>query len=129
MLVDKSESDKGDPLPRRDEAAHGTAGPMPRAKILTLLVIGAAVGIGVERFFFDTYGRAETPSTVAEKAEPVLRSGNTFTVPDGSPVRNRLVIAPVAEKNIKRDLVLPAVVEADPAHLIKVSPPVAGRVT
>jgi len=129
MLVDKSENNKGDPSPRRDEAAHGTAGTIPRAKILTLLVIGTAVGIAVDRFFFGTYGRAETPPTVAEKAEPVLRSGTTFKVPDGSPVRNRLVIAPVAEKDIKRDLVLPAVVEADPAHLIKVSPPVAGRVT
>ena len=32
-------------------------------------------------------------------------------------------------KEIKRDLVLPAVVEADPAHLIKVSPPLSGLVT
>jgi cobalt-zinc-cadmium efflux system membrane fusion protein len=34
----------------------------------------------------------------------------------------------VAERDIGRDLMLPAVVEADPARLIKVLPPVAGRV-
>ncbi|HEY2135437.1 MAG TPA: efflux RND transporter periplasmic adaptor subunit, partial [Xanthobacteraceae bacterium] len=46
----------------------------------------------------------------------------------GSPVRSKLAIAPVVALDIHRDLVLPAVVEADPARLIKVLPPVAGRV-
>ena len=66
---------------------------------------------------------------VVEKTEPVIRSGNIVTVPDGSPVRGKLAIEAVAAKEIKRDLVLPAVVEADPAHLIKVSPPLSGLVT
>ena len=44
-------------------------------------------------------------------------------------MRAKLAIEPVAEKDIERDLVLPAVVEADPADLIKVLPPLAGRVT
>ena len=39
------------------------------------------------------------------------------------------MIAPIAEKDISRELVLPAVVESDPARLIKVAPPLAGRVT
>ena len=38
------------------------------------------------------------------------------------------MIAAVAEKEIQRSLVLPAVVEADPARTVKVLPPVAGRV-
>jgi cobalt-zinc-cadmium efflux system membrane fusion protein len=50
-------------------------------------------------------------------------------VPEGSALRTKLAIEPVAEKEIRRDLVLPAVVEADPSHLIKVAPPLAGRVT
>jgi cobalt-zinc-cadmium efflux system membrane fusion protein len=64
----------------------------------------------------------------AEKTEPVVRSGNIVSVPEGSPVRGKLAIETVAAKDIKRDLVLPAVVEADPAHLIKVSPPLSGLV-
>jgi cobalt-zinc-cadmium efflux system membrane fusion protein len=35
----------------------------------------------------------------------------------------------VVAREVPRDLALPAVVEADPAHLIKVAPPLAGRVT
>jgi cobalt-zinc-cadmium efflux system membrane fusion protein len=49
-------------------------------------------------------------------------------VPERSAIRGRLAIAPVIERDVRRDLVLPAAVEADPARLIKVLPPVAGRV-
>jgi membrane fusion protein, heavy metal efflux system len=35
----------------------------------------------------------------------------------------------VGQKEIQRDLVLPGVVEADPARLVKVLPPLAGRIT
>ena len=50
-------------------------------------------------------------------------------MPERSPLRSRLAIAPVPSGTSARDLVLPAVVEADPARLIKVLPPLAGRVT
>jgi cobalt-zinc-cadmium efflux system membrane fusion protein len=49
-------------------------------------------------------------------------------VPEGSPVRSRLAIAPVTVQDIRRDLLLPAVVEADPGRTVNVLPPVAGRV-
>jgi len=39
------------------------------------------------------------------------------------------VVAPVAEHEIERRLVLPAIVEADPARTVKVLPPLTGRVT
>uniref|UniRef100_UPI0013D36A58 efflux RND transporter periplasmic adaptor subunit n=1 Tax=Enterobacter hormaechei TaxID=158836 RepID=UPI0013D36A58 len=35
----------------------------------------------------------------------------------------------VVTKEVVRDLVIPAVVEADPARLMKVLPPLSGRVT
>ncbi len=75
------------------------------------------------------FSHAELPSAVGKNAQPLVRAGNRVTVPDGSPVRSGLVVAAAAERDIKHDLVLPAVVEADPAQLIKVSPPLAGRVT
>jgi cobalt-zinc-cadmium efflux system membrane fusion protein len=64
-----------------------------------------------------------------EKVQPLIRSGDRVTVPERSPVRTKLAIQSVAEQDIQRSLVLPAVVEADPAHLVKVVPPLAGRVT
>jgi membrane fusion protein, heavy metal efflux system len=51
-----------------------------------------------------------------------------FTVPEGSPLRTTLQIAPVVEQDIQRSLTLPAMVEADPARTVKVLPPVTGRV-
>src|SRR5262249_9420288 len=55
--------------------------------------------------------------------------GKGIWIGEGWALRKKLTIAPIAEKEIERSLVLPAVVEADPAKLIKVLPPLAGRIT
>lgn len=59
----------------------------------------------------------------------LVREGARVSVPDGSPLRGKLTIGVVGEREIERKLVLPAVVEADPARTVKVLPPVTGRVT
>jgi cobalt-zinc-cadmium efflux system membrane fusion protein len=133
MLVDpKTEPSKGDPLPHQDKGNGGVTEPMlgssPYSKTVALVLIAAAVGVGAY-WLFAGPSRHFRPGEVVEKAEPVIRSGSSITVPEGSPVRAKLTIAPVTAKDIKRDLILPAVVEADPAHLIKVSPPLSGLVT
>lgn len=132
MLGDpSSENNKGDPLPRPEGDGRGGTEPIlgasPHAKIVMFLVVAVAVGASA---YWLVAGSAQhfRPGEIAEKAEPVIRSGDLVTVPEGSPVRTKLVIEPVAEKEIKRDLVLPAVVEADPSRTVKVLPPVAGRV-
>jgi membrane fusion protein, heavy metal efflux system len=58
-----------------------------------------------------------------------VREGARVSVPEGSPVRAKLTIGPVGEQDIQRKLVLPAIVEADPARTVKVLTPVTGRVT
>jgi membrane fusion protein, heavy metal efflux system len=134
MLVDpKSETSKHDSLPSHDVGDRGAPEPMlgssPRAKAVVLLLVAAALVAGAYRLFVGPFGHSEPTTVAAEKVEPLVRSGDRVTVPEGSPVRSKLAIEPVAAKDIKRDLVLPAVVEADPAQLVKVSPPLAGRVT
>jgi cobalt-zinc-cadmium efflux system membrane fusion protein len=71
------------------------------------------------------------PAEVAAPRESaaVERAGARIIVPEGSPVRSKLTVAPVVEQEIQRKLVLPAIVEADPARTVKVLPPVTGRVT
>jgi cobalt-zinc-cadmium efflux system membrane fusion protein len=49
-------------------------------------------------------------------------------VPPNSPLRTRLVLEVPVMKEVSHTLVLPAVVEADPARTVKVMTPVAGRV-
>jgi hypothetical protein len=46
----------------------------------------------------------------------------------GSLLRTQLTVEPVAVKEVARELVLPGVVEADPARTVNVMPPVTGRV-
>jgi cobalt-zinc-cadmium efflux system membrane fusion protein len=101
-------------------------GASPYAKRVALIVVAAVLVFGAYRLFIaPSHYRA---GEVAEKAEPVIRKGNVLTVPEGSPLRNVLAIAPVVMQEVKRDLVLPAVVEADPGRTVNVLPPVAGRV-
>jgi cobalt-zinc-cadmium efflux system membrane fusion protein len=59
----------------------------------------------------------------------LLHAGNRITIPANSPLRNKLAIAAVGSKEIQQKLVLPATVEADPARLAKILPPLAGRIT
>ncbi|AMP00088.1 membrane fusion protein [Collimonas arenae] len=57
-----------------------------------------------------------------------VRKGDQLQVPSGSPLRKRLVIAPVTTMDAPHTLELPAQVEADPAQTINILPPVAGKV-
>jgi cobalt-zinc-cadmium efflux system membrane fusion protein len=73
---------------------------------------------------------AGRPSVASPReSAAVERIGTRIIIPEGSPVRSKLMIGAVAEQDIQRKLVLPAIVEADPARTVKVLPPVTGRVT
>ncbi len=98
--------------------------------ILALILVAGALGVGADHLLIHPMNRLNAaPYAAAMKAPALTRDGERVSVPEGSPLRTKLAVAPVAERSIQRNLVLPAVVEADPAHLIKVLPPVAGRVT
>jgi cobalt-zinc-cadmium efflux system membrane fusion protein len=104
-------------------------GPARAGAMLVVFLIGAGAGAAAYRFIAS---RLETPAAVPvarEGGPQLMRDEHGITVPDGSPLLGKLAIAPVGEKEIKRNLVLPAAVEADPARLVKVLPPLAGRVT
>jgi len=67
------------------------------------------------------------------KAEPdekpaVERQGDKIVVPEGSPMRERLKTDVIKEQEIRSHLTAPAVVEAEPSKLAKITPPVAGKV-
>jgi membrane fusion protein, heavy metal efflux system len=64
-----------------------------------------------------------------ESGPLLVREGDRVIVPEGSPLRAKLTVEAVAEQQIQRTLVLPAIVEADPSRLVKVLPPLAGRIT
>ena len=130
MLVDpKPEDGRHSPAPPAHASPEpAPAHPEPRAWPLITIVVALVLVAAGWRLFLGPFGHAEPSHEVAVKAAPLARSGEQVTVPENSPVRGALTIAPVAVKDVRRNLVLPAVVEADPARLIKVLPPLSGRV-
>ncbi len=56
------------------------------------------------------------------------RQGERIIIPEGSALRSRLEVEPVAVKDSPHVLQLPGVVEADPTRTVNILPPVAGKV-
>jgi cobalt-zinc-cadmium efflux system membrane fusion protein len=126
MLVDPNlKNDQRDAASRQDKSM-AMLDLSPRRKI-GLLIVAVALCFAAYWLLIASPSHYRA-GEVVEKAATVLRTGDIVTVPEGSPVRSRLAIEPVAAKDIKRDIVLPAVVEADPGRTVNVLPPVAGRV-
>jgi membrane fusion protein, heavy metal efflux system len=107
--------------------------PTPRtARSLLLLLIGMALGFAADRFLVAPKGSQNilqsSAQAVPRAQAPFSRIGNRIIVPPDSLLRSQLVVTDVAAKELSRSLVLPAMVEADPARTVKVLPPVTGRV-
>src|SRR5206468_3221779 len=101
----------------------------PLSRRLTTVLVLIAVAGGVGLLVYRDLARVAAETRAAGIEKPLLaRDGNRITVPPDSPLRNKLTIETVMEKDIQQKLVLPAVVEADPGHLVKVLPPLAGRI-
>jgi len=116
--ADQRESKPDD---RGDELKAERRGP---GTIFVLLLIGVIAVAGYRLFL--------APPAAAPKVETtphLVREGQRIRIPEGSPLRDKLVVEAVAEQEIERTLVLPAAVEPDPARLAKVMTPLAGRVT
>jgi cobalt-zinc-cadmium efflux system membrane fusion protein len=128
MLVDPAPGRGPSPSPEphhRDEPAGRSSG---GGRSLVFIVVALALVAGAWRLLIGPNGHSAPTPVAVEKPQPLIRTGEKIEVPERSAIRSRLAIAPVAERDIRRDLMLPAAVEADPARLIKVLPPVAGRV-
>ena len=86
-------------------------------------VVCAAVGL----LYFSPSHSDESKKTAQADAPMVLTQGNSQFVPVDSPLRKRLLVAPVGSSSAEHPLELPAVVEADPAATVNVLPPLTGR--
>lgn len=64
----------------------------------------------------------------AQLAPMVRRRDGRVSVPEGSPLRQRIVVQPVELRTIRREIVAPAAVEAEPSRLAKIAPPLPGRI-
>ena len=79
---------------------------------------------------FLTHGFGLIGTGVATDSGPALleRQGDKIVIPESSPLRKRLTVTPVHAEPVSDKLVLPAVVESDPARTAAVLTPLGGRV-
>ncbi|HTD07033.1 efflux RND transporter periplasmic adaptor subunit, partial [Undibacterium sp.] len=59
---------------------------------------------------------------------PLVRDGTYIRLPAASPLRKSISVVTVTEQSIERSISVPGAIEADSARLIKVVPPVSGRI-
>jgi membrane fusion protein, heavy metal efflux system len=64
----------------------------------------------------------------AQEPALLVRQGDKIVVPEGSPLRSRLTVMPAAAEAVSSKLVLPGIVESDPARTAVVLTPLGGRV-
>ena len=84
---------------------------------LVLLVLMLTHGFGL----FEGGGKNDEPPAL------MTREGNRIVVPEGSSLRRALTIEPVAARPVNARIVLPAIVESDPARTSAVLTPLSGR--
>jgi cobalt-zinc-cadmium efflux system membrane fusion protein len=58
----------------------------------------------------------------------LVRQGDKIVIPESSPLRKRLTVTPAHAEPVSAKLVLPAIVESDPARTAAVLTPLGGRV-
>src|ERR1700730_4682741 len=74
------------------------------------------------------FGLLGGPGKGAEAPQLMVRQGDKIVVPEGSALRNRLTVMPAAAQAVSARLVVPGIVESDPARTAAVLTPLSGRV-
>lgn len=100
-----------------------------RAKLL--IAVAAAVALASVGALKASRGAGENShraGAAAGEGARLVRRGNAIFVPEGSPYRSRIAVAPVQQKSVSRSKLVTGTVEADPTRTVKILAPVAGRV-
>jgi membrane fusion protein, heavy metal efflux system len=104
--------------------------PQPRrrpGRAWLLILIGVVAGVAGERLVVPSKSEVERSSPAAPPP-PFTRVGDRIVVPETSLLRTQLAVEQATAKDMARELVLPAMVEADPARTVNVLPSVTGQV-
>jgi cobalt-zinc-cadmium efflux system membrane fusion protein len=92
----------------------------------------AGVGFGLlflVVFLTHGFGLMSGAGKSASGPEPMVRQGDKIVVPEGSALRARLSVMPARAEAVNAKLLLPGIVESDPARTAAVLTPLSGRVT
>jgi cobalt-zinc-cadmium efflux system membrane fusion protein len=89
-------------------------------------------GIGLGLLFLAAlltrgFGLFGGPGKAAQEPHLMIRQGDKILVPEGSALRDRLSVQPASVQAVNPRLVLPGIVESDPARTAAVLTPLSGR--
>jgi cobalt-zinc-cadmium efflux system membrane fusion protein len=88
------------------------------------------IGLGfllVVILFTDGFGLLRKSGNEGGGPVMIVRQGDKIIVPEGSPLRDKLSVKPATSETVGAKLVLPGIVESDPARTAAVLTPVGGR--
>jgi len=101
----------------------------PTTQGRTFLWGGVALGVLlVAALYTGGFGLLGGKKGGAEETPWVVRQGGQLVVPPGSPLRDRVTVQSVPAESVTTKLVLPGIVESDPARTAAVLTPLSGRV-
>jgi cobalt-zinc-cadmium efflux system membrane fusion protein len=89
--------------------------------------LAGLIALGVTGWWIAT-PNAKEASPSSDSGVAFRHDGDRLVVPEKSPLRGTIGVQAVSEQVVAAPFVLPASVEADPAKLVKVLPPIAGRI-
>lgn len=90
----------------------------------------AGIGLGLlflAGFLTRGFGLLGAPGKGEEGPQLMVRQGDKILVPEGSALRNRLTVQAASAQAVSAKLVLPGIVESDPARTAAVMTPLSGR--
>lgn len=130
-----SDAPAHDKLRQKQPAARGRRASLvesfehqPSARGRAFLWGGAAAGLLlIALLLTHGFGLFATRSSGAE-VPALVRRGDRILIPAGSALRERITVMRAATESVGGRLVLPGIVESDPARTAAVLPPLAGRV-
>ena len=88
--------------------------------VLGLLLVAA--------FLTDGFGLLGARKSTDNEPQLMVRQGDKIVIPESSPLRKRLTVSPAQAEEVSAQIVLPAIVESDPARTAAVLTPLGGRV-
>ncbi len=90
---------------------------------------GIALGLLlVAAFITHGFGLMSPNNSAATGPELLVRQGEKIVIPESSPLRKRLTVTPAQAEEVSARLVLPGIVESDPARTAAVLTPLGGRI-
>ena len=99
-----------------------------RYAVMGGVIIVFTLGVGLWIRVSTSSGHAAEQGSSDTTQPTFIHQGDNIIIPQGSALRSRLVVQQVTLKNSPHALLLPAAVEADPAHTVNILPPVTGKV-